>query len=159
MLHDVKIDIPWLMKESASQFPNHSFQWRPRPFKMHARITLGIWESMNLRNAAGIKRSCIRVMEVRNIQDHQNRWNLFSDRMSHHSMLKITTSHSQHLNHCWENQQVASLLTGFKQNKYKKKHAMHLTKGAAGFSICTTRPKFKGDTNFGSMRITQIYQW
>jgi len=114
---------------------------------------------MNLGNVAGIKRSCIRVMEVRNIQDHQNRWNLFSDRMSHHSMLKITTSHSQHLNHCWADQQVASLLTEFKKKKKnKKKHGMHLTKGAAEFSICTTRAKFKGDTNFGSMRITQIYQ-
>lgn len=155
----LKFDIPWLMKESASQFPIHSFQWRPRSFKMHARITLGIWESMNLGNVAGIKRSCIRVMEVRNIQDHQNRWNLFSDRMSHHSMLKITTSHSQHLIHCWADQQVASLLTRFLKKKYKKKHAMRLTKGAAEFNICTTRAKFKGDTNFRSMRITHIYQW
>jgi hypothetical protein len=112
---------------------------------------------MNLGNVTGIKRPCIRVMEVRNIQDHQNRWNLFSDRMSHHSMLKITTSHSQHLNHCWADQQVASL-TGILKKKYKKKHAMHLKKGAAESSICTTRANFKGDTNFGSMRITQIYQ-
>jgi hypothetical protein len=44
------------------------------------------------------------------------------------------------------------------KKKYKKKHAMHLTKGAAEFSICTTRAKFRGDTNFGSKRITQIYQ-
>jgi hypothetical protein len=55
-------------------------------------------------------------------------------------------------------QQVASLLTRFFKKKYKKKHAMHLTKGAAEFNICTTRAKFKGDTNFRSMRITQIYQ-
>ncbi len=75
---------------------------------------------MNLGNVAGIKRSCIRVMEVRNIQDHQNRWNLFSDRMSHHSMLKITTSHSQHRNHCWADQQVASLLTGFLKKNTRK---------------------------------------
>jgi hypothetical protein len=53
---------------------------------------------------------------------------------------------------------VTSILTRIFKKIYKKKHAMHLTKGAAEFSICTTRAKFKGDTNFGSMRITQIYQ-
>jgi uncharacterized protein (DUF927 family) len=103
---------------------------------------------MNLGNVTGIKRSCIRVMEVRNIQDHQNRWNLFSNRMSHHSMLKIITSHSQHLHHAGQISRWLHFLLDFLKKKNKKKHAMHLTKGFAEFSRCITRAKFKGDTNF-----------